>query len=326
MNSWFRESLWPTIFTFRNRIAAKAVRVVVDTNRLTSGELTSFLMLSPNNRAVLTDFVAMEAFQPAQDGHVLGNMRVVSNFPKQAIVLKGAGECGMLAPSRDILPSAMIDRDQTKDFTVFGKAIALAHMGHPSVLAQIMERRGWAKDQLNLMLRETPDTNKVFANVKRHFSTAELAIYKEGAPLSLDTIYRILRIITDEAQVMADFHPLRPKLPDDPKIMINHFIWRLTLCRVLRIMHQVSEGAVTQKSARFRNDMVDAFIAAYATYFNGLMTFDYNAMITHQTARKVLRKLGVRLSRDYLDDCQSKVADLIAKRRLDASGELLQRG
>jgi hypothetical protein len=296
------------------------MRVVIDTNRLTSSELMAFLMLSPNNRAVLTDFVAMEAYQPDANHHVLGNMRVVASFPRRVIVLKGTGEVATLDPTREVFPSAIIDREQTKGFNTFAEAMTAGHAGDTSVLAQINERRGWAKNQLALMLLEASDTDRVFKQTREMFSTAEWAKYARNEPLSREMIHTILRLVTDEAELMAAFHPNQPALPSQAEQMPNHFIWRLMLCRVLRIMRQVSGGARGQKPSQFRNDMVDAFIAVYATYFGGLMTSDGPALETYQVARTILSALGVKLARDYRDGTQEKVANLIDRQRQAVGG------
>jgi hypothetical protein len=287
------------------------MRVVIDTNQLESRELLSFLTMSQNNRAVLTDFVAMEAYQPDADHNVLSNMAVLSAFPKRVIVLQGTTIVGALDPALDLLPDAMIDRDQTKGFTAFAQAMAAAYRGNPAILSQINERRGWAKAQLGLMLRDAPDASEVFADMRALLTDTQWTAYERNEPLSEEVVEVVLTLATEEADQMAALHPKRPRLPSLPSQLPNHFIWRLMLCRVLRVMRQVARGALGQKRSRFRNDMVDAFIAAYATYFSGLMTTDVNAMETHKAARSVLSKLGVPLARDYQDGTQQIARSLI---------------
>jgi hypothetical protein len=55
--------------------------------------------------------------------------------------------------------------------------------------------------------------------------------------------------------------------------------------------------------------------AAYATYFNGFMTTDEKAALTHHHARSALQSLGVALPENYADNVQQAVADLINHHR-----------
>lgn len=55
----------------------------------------------------------------------------------------------------------------------------------------------------------------------------------------------------------------------------NMFIFRVALCGYLLCLRWISEGgAKTVRLEKMRNDLVDIFIAAYATYFDGLLTAD----------------------------------------------------
>lgn len=65
------------------------MRVIIDTNRLQSEELWAFLAMSPDNRAVLPDYVLMEIMKPGRPEGVQGAFSILGQFPSQILALKG---------------------------------------------------------------------------------------------------------------------------------------------------------------------------------------------------------------------------------------------
>lgn len=63
--------------------------LVVDSNQLQSNVLRDFLAKSCRNRAVLTDYVAMEAHQGDTLASIFKSMQVLADFPDQVLVLRG---------------------------------------------------------------------------------------------------------------------------------------------------------------------------------------------------------------------------------------------
>jgi hypothetical protein len=48
------------------------------------------------------------------------------------------------------------------------------------------------------------------------------------------------------------------------------------------------------KTEKLRNDMVDGFFAAYATYFDGLLTFDKKLLEIYKTAAALIEAVITR--------------------------------
>lgn len=72
------------------------MRVVVDTNFLQHQKLRDYLAASKHHSAVLTDYVAMEAYRSSVLDGVYQNMQVLSEFPTQVVVLHGTQHaCGL---------------------------------------------------------------------------------------------------------------------------------------------------------------------------------------------------------------------------------------
>ncbi|WP_223806917.1 hypothetical protein, partial [Novosphingobium sp. LASN5T] len=69
-------------------MSARGIRIVIDSNRMQSDELRAFLSMSPNNKAVLTDYAAMEAFQGNTLVSIQASWSVLRDFPKQILALE----------------------------------------------------------------------------------------------------------------------------------------------------------------------------------------------------------------------------------------------
>ena len=65
-------------------------RFVVDTNYLARPELRDWLAASGLHHVVLTEFASIESYKGDTLNTLLPNMVVLTQFPRQVIVLKGA--------------------------------------------------------------------------------------------------------------------------------------------------------------------------------------------------------------------------------------------
>ena len=75
------------------------------------------------------------------------------------------------------------------------------------------------------------------------------------------------------AMLLAD-HPTVTTFPD-AKEAPDRFLFRIALCMLLLALRWISVGGASNVNARrLRNDMVDVNFAAFATYFDGLLTAD----------------------------------------------------
>jgi len=84
----------------------------------------------------------------------------------------------------------------------------------------------------------------------------------------------MMKNITLLSIAMFRDHPQVTKKPPLAEL-INTFIFRMSLCGNLLAQEWISVGgAKGVKPQKIRNDIVDISFAAYATYFDGLLTGD----------------------------------------------------
>lgn len=109
------------------------MRVVIDSNRMQSDELRIFLSLSSDNRAVLTDYAAMEAFQGDTLVSIQASWEVLREFPTQVLVLKGTRDATRVAPEAAGMADRMVSKPETRAVVQFAALLDKATAGAPLI-------------------------------------------------------------------------------------------------------------------------------------------------------------------------------------------------
>lgn len=142
------------------------------------------------------------------------------------------------------------------------------------------------------MARVLADAGKVAEHIEgvaATFTTDELrALRTRGkVPDCLDE--KIMKNIMLVAGLLFKDQPRAGKLPPWNEAP-NTFIFRLAICLYLWALNWISVGgAKGAKPTTIRNDMVDLNFAAYATFFDGLLTSNQKLLQLYRDALKVYR-------------------------------------
>jgi len=281
------------------RASSGPLSVVIDTNRLVSDELHAFLSASPDNRAVLPDYVAMERFKPDNLEALRDGFAVLKPFADQVVILKGTGEVSRLNPDDHFLPDAMIDTDQTEAFSDFCRYLDQALEGDENLLRQLRERAVWAQAHLAVVLQGAADFRASLAEFEAFFTPGNLAHLRRGGALDPEMHDRFNTAVRTIARSVFDKFPVPLDRPR-PEAVANHFVARNALCNGVYMMSFIRRGIGVRKPEKARNDVVDVLLATYGTYFNGVMSNDDLTNEVHHVGRYLLEADGVPLAPDYL--------------------------
>lgn len=289
------------------------MRVVIDTNRLRSPELLAFLMLDAQHRAVVSEWVAIETYKQEAAAGVLDSYKLLASFPDQVVVLQGTARAAQLGNN----PAAMVSQEDTAAFPLFARALARAHAGDRTVLAQVADRRLWALNQIAAMEADLPDSIEVMATVRAMLSDEQWAKFARGEVFSPKMRNLFISAVVTVADLFASHHPAKIQLADPPELY-SEFTFRLALTLMIHLFNLAKEGARGRKRDQALNDRIDVYHITYATYFNGLMTSDARCGRTHAAVRAALRGAGAELAEDYLDTVQGRVESLVNEHRAQA--------
>lgn len=250
------------------------MRLVIDSNQLQSDQLGDFLRKSPSNRAVLTDFVAMEAYKGDSLNSIFKSMAIVSEYPNQVLILKGSRKVSGMPGRRKGLQRRLIDEKQTNGFPSFVRALRLAQTGNVHVQQQILDHGRSADEHFSKMLAEAEAMRPIFNALGKEYSKDERAILRDRnsyTPKMADKLVKKLLELAGYIFRDSPFIHRRPSYEELP----NTYFFRVTLACYLMAITRAAHGGVSSiRPDRLRNDLVDMTFVAYGTYFDGILSED----------------------------------------------------
>jgi hypothetical protein len=253
------------------------MRKIVDRNYLQSPKLRDYLAAWRKHRVVLTDYAAMEAFKGDALANIASATQILREFPKQVIVLKSTNSISTLKGRRCGYTRRMVDWGQTEGFPEWCEHTARALAGDNDLQRQILENGREADAHLKVMRDDQESYGKNLETMAKNFSEAELKALRKHEPISADMFDKIQSRVLEMAAFLFAAHPSIAELPPARELPYT-FIFRYAMAGYLIALRWMSVGgAKNVKPEKIRNDIVDCTYAAYATYFQGLLSDDAGA-------------------------------------------------
>jgi hypothetical protein len=266
--------------------------LVIDSNMLRNERLSLFFKQSPENRAVLPDYSAIESYKGDSLSTIYRNMEILSRHPDQVIILKNTqpicGLKGRIAAKRDNL----ISHSATKQFGQFCGALREAQAGNQHYQNQLAENARVAVEHMETMLKDAPNWVAAIDEIRTLYTDDEFQLIRNNSEFTSDMIRKGLETTMTFYDSWSKLHPHARKEVSIQNIP-NTLIFRSALCsHFLTLWWVAVGGAKGAAPAKIRNDAVDVMFAAYGTYFDGLMTNDKKVTLVHQRARAVLKAIS----------------------------------
>lgn len=267
------------------------MKLVIDSNRLQSEELRDYLAKAKSNFAVLIDYAAMEAYKGNTLGSIYQSIATLTEFPDQVIVLKGTrAVCGLKGRLAG-LQRRLIDEGQSSSFSKYVDHLHQAKAGNRQLQQQLLDHGKEATAHLDRMLRDAENVAAAIDDIARMYSKDERRTIRLGENHSPSFVDKTIKNVLQIASTAFSEHPnvhTRPTYAELP----NTYIFRVSLCTYLLALEWGAHGGVKNaRPEKLRNDLIDMSFAAYATYFDGLMTDDAKVRRIHQNARVWLMAL-----------------------------------
>jgi len=264
------------------------MRMVVDSNQLQNPRLRTFLEASTSNRAVLTDYLAMEALQGDAVKSICNAMRILGDYPEQVIVLRDTQLICQLSGRAAGLQRRLIHDGQTSGFPDYIRKLNEAEHGHDPLIEEIRKMAVDASGQLHRMLANAADLAQIFDSLAIDFDSEERRKIRDGERFTAKMLDTLIKAVMHASMILFRNHPRSPRVPVF-KELHNTFIFRNSLCCYLLALEWAAiGGAKTAKDHKVRNDMVDSHFVTYATFFDGLLTEDAKAMRLYKRSKDIL--------------------------------------
>jgi hypothetical protein len=264
------------------------MRMVVDSNQLQNPRLRTFLEASTANRAILTDYAAMEALQGNAVKSILNAMSIAGDYPDQIIVLKTTQSICQLSGRAAGLQRRLTDTSQTSGFAEYIRKLKVAESGYPPMVNEISKMARDAAEQLNRMLTDAAMAAQIFGDLSIGFSKEERRIIRDNEPFTMKMLDTLIKSVMEVSGEIFRTHPRAPRKVTYEQLP-NTFIFRNSLCCCLLALEWAAiGGAKDAQRHKIRNDMIDSHFATYATYFDGLLSNDAKAQRLYNRTKEVL--------------------------------------
>lgn len=251
------------------------MRKIVDSNFLQHQELRDYLSSSKNNFIVLNDYASMEAYKGNTLVSIYKSMEILSAYPSQVIILRDTQTICGLRGRKARLQQRMIDEGQTREFGLYCRRLEAARNGDKRFESQLVRLGQAADTQMDRMLVDAAKMADHFDEIAATLSPIEVKALRSGVhPIDAIPLDRLVRSIMFVSAFLFKGHPKVLRLPDGNELFYT-FIFRIAVCMYFLVLHWISVGgAKGAKPETILNDMVDVNFAAYALFFDGLLTHD----------------------------------------------------
>ena len=240
----------------------------------------------------------IEAYKGEKLKSIYRILSVVSEFPKQVIVMKNTGMC-MTTHFGSQISNRLIWREHTEWFPYFIDEIQQAENGNILIERSILERGAEASERLNLI-----ESNAI--GIMDHHKEMLEALKPEhieairgrrGPPQDiLSYVHSIVYAFARDYG--ANLGPNNENLKK--KELLFDFKFRMGFAVASWLLEWIRTGCQDNfRSAKVINDFVDTMLSAYGTYFNGIMSKDKKLNRIHGLNRLLLNTMGVNCPPPY---------------------------
>lgn len=267
------------------------MKKIIDAGALRSSNLKDYLISSKSNFAIINDYAGMEAFKGDAFANVRYSLKILSEFPNQVIILKSTKEISGLRVKKKGLLSRMTDENQTKGFNEYCQALFKNSVGKRRIAEDIENKARKSAEHFAKLLVDAEKIRSGIDEIAKSYHGEDLKDLRTGKPISSRLAKRILRDILTITMLHYRDVIGWDVLPDE-KNVIYSFPFRYALCSYSLNLKWISEGGYQSvQQHKLRNDFTDMIYAAYATFYDGIITEDKKLEEMYQLSRWMLNNV-----------------------------------
>jgi hypothetical protein len=273
------------------------MRIVVDSNILKDEALRAFLSKSRKNKAIISDYLSIEALKDDPLGKMFGLMKILCEFPKQVIVLKPLRSLSVLKARRSGMTRRMIEKQQSKGYSEWCEGLQKAERGDEAYRKQLVAKGKEATKEIERVVAAQATYAEVIAEEAKAYTQDELRILRADQPYTEQMIAKMAERIVSLTTKFYERHPDKPEPPNVSDLRYS-YMFRLAVCAYLQTLARIRDGGAQSVTAKnVANDIIDATFVAQATYFQGLLSKDEKANALLRNAKHILKAFPVAPSK-----------------------------
>lgn len=263
-------------------------RFVLDTNSIHSTEMVAFLQGHPRHKVVLTEMVMMEMMQHEP----LRSFSTLQSFPKQVLVTKSLNAINHISRAPRGLSARLIDHSRTQSFRSFFRM--LNHdPANPKVELVIQQNQQRIAARMAEAEASAANLPVLFDRISRDFTRDELRAIATKKPHTRDIHFKFADRVVSPSRAVTQEVVATESWPKNISEAVNHLPFRFAVCTMLLCFRWVEGGKqVNMRADKMKNDLIDANVAATATYFDAVLSTDQGLKDVQAQARQIIRAFG----------------------------------
>lgn len=267
------------------------MKKIIDAGALRSPELSYFLAASPTNMAVICDYASMESFKGDGEINIRNSLRILSGHTRQVIILKSTSQITLLKAHSGGLHKRFTDYKQTEDFPAYCRAIFNGAVDPSRLTADIKRKEVRSNTHFQKLQENAENIRNGLTTLFQSYPPDDLRCLRAGKSVSEAFSNRVVNDIVGVTNALFRDSLKEEEFPTPPDALFS-FQFRYALCSYALALNWAAKGGFeTVAAAKLRNDYVDMIYAAYATFFDGLISKDNKLLEIYRMALWLLKNI-----------------------------------
>lgn len=264
------------------------MKKIIDVNYLREPNNDLHDYLIHHNFVVLTDYAQMEALK----GNSLYNLRrsieIISKYPDQVLFLKETSKIMFDNGKCKGFSRRIIDEKMVEYFPIFCKKIYDENIQQQNTIQSKYFNYKTGQVQKIFEYKKIY-SNMIFESIQMHIkelTDIELKEIRSAKPIE-EIIIKIMleKVFMCTALLMKKIN----SWVNDYSKMRNTLCFRLSLSIFVLIVKWIREGGyLTISEEKKQHDIIDMFYSSYATYFDGVLSFDKKVNEVYRISSNIL--------------------------------------
>ena len=201
-------------------------------------------------------------------------MEILSDYPKQVVILKGTTAICGLSGRPAGLRRRMRSEQQTREFPAWCKRLKRTAQSGDLVFERHLTSLGSeANAHMNKVQRDAASLPEAIEALAADYGRDDVSHIRHSK-FTDELINKLIKNILQTSAQLFKTHPSTRMLRNSAEVP-NLFVFRSALMAHLLALKWIHFGGAKNVPAeKLRNDIIDVNFAAYATYFDGLLTGD----------------------------------------------------
>jgi len=267
--------------------------LVVDTGMLRRPELADFLAKSPGNRVAVSDNTRSECCQGDALRNMESSLRILSRHADQVVILRSEQDLAhRFSADKQVSRADLVDRTQTRHFPGFCEGIRAALAGDLALVRELRKLQEDANKRRTAMKNDVGHLREGITKLAEDLGAERMARIRRHEVLTDEDLRLCFSMIIRLTRDYFDYFEPTQGLTPENSVVASSYPFRKALAGFALIVSWLERGGIgNAKTEKLRNDVIDTNVAAFATYFDGVLTNDSKLQQTHNHARYLLEHM-----------------------------------